>query len=49
MLLRYGSVEIHAASGANTIRVKNINRPDKFIDILEETVSRRANQIHKNE
>ena len=38
-LLGYGSVEVHAASGANIIKVKNINKPGRFVDTLEEQVS----------
>lgn len=46
-LLGYGNVEVHAASGANIIKVKNINKPEKFVDILEKQVSEIINKGQK--
>ncbi len=43
-LLGYGSIEVHAASGANIIKLKNINEPEKFVDLLEEQVSEIVNK-----
>ena len=46
-LLGYGSVEVHAASGANIIKVKNINKPGRFVDILEKQVGEIVNKSQK--
>ena len=34
-LLRYGDIQVHAASGAHIIHMKNINKPHDFVKMLE--------------
>ncbi len=46
-LLGYGNIEVHAASGANIIKLKNINKPEKFVDLLEAQVNEIMNKGQK--
>ncbi len=46
-LLGYGSIHVHAASGANIIKLKNINKPERFVDALEKQVSEIMNKSGK--
>ena len=46
-LLGYGNIDVHAASGANIIKLKNINKPERFVDILEEQVNEIMNKGQK--
>ncbi len=43
----YGNIEVHAASGANVIKLKNLNKPEKFVDMLEEQVNETVNKGQK--
>lgn len=38
-LLNYGDVHINLYSGADSIPIKNINNPEKFVDFLEKKMS----------
>jgi len=40
-LFNYGDVTVNLYSGGSTVPVKNINNPEKFVDFLEEKMSKK--------
>lgn len=48
-LLNYGTIDIHSVSGANLIKVEKINKPNKFVDVLETRMNEGINKIYKKQ
>ena len=39
-MLNYGTIDIHSASGPNSMKIKNIDQPHDFVTLLEEKISK---------